>query len=203
MQKIILSDTKTGKSYSIELEAGKAKIEGTQIGKTVDGASIGLAGYKIQITGGSDSDGFPMRIDVPGRGRKKALLGDGPCYRPKGKGIKKRKTVRGNIITKDIVQINAKIVKAGPKPIDKLLGAHDVSEEAPAKEEKPKKEEKPTKKEKPAKEEKPVKEEKPAKKEKPAKEEKPVKEEKPAKKEKAKKEEKKAEEKPKKVEEAK
>lgn len=165
MQKIILSDTKTGKSYSIELEAGKAKIDGTRIGKTVDGASIGLTGYKIQITGGSDKDGFPMRIDVPGRGRKKALLGDGPCYRPKSKGIKRRKTVRGNVLTKDIVQINAKIVKAGPKPIDKLLGVEEAAEvapaeEAPAKEEKPKKEEKPAKKEKVVKEEKPAEEKK-------------------------------------------
>jgi small subunit ribosomal protein S6e len=172
LQKVILSDPKTGKSYSIEVEADKTKIIGTRIGKEVDGASIGLAGYKIQITGGSDSDGFPMRIDVPGRGRKKALLGDGPCYKPKSKGIKRRKTVRGNVLAKDIVQINAKIVKAGTKPIDKLLGAQDApakEEKKPAKEEKPKKEEKPAKKEKPAKEEKPK--EKPKKEEKKAKKE--------------------------------
>ena len=172
MQKVILSDPKTGKSYSIELEADKVKIIGTRIGKEVDGASIGLTGYKIQITGGSDKDGFPMRIDMPGRGRKKALLTDGPCYKPKSKGIKRRKTVRGNVITKDIVQINAKIVKAGTKPIDKLLGAEEAAEEKPAKEEKPKKEEKPEKKEKPTKEEKVEKKEKPAPKEKPPKKEK-------------------------------
>ena len=182
MQKVILSDPKTGKSYSIELEADKAKIIGTRIGKTVDGASIGLSGYKIQITGGSDKDGFPMRIDVPGRGRKKALLGAGPCYKPKSKGIKRRKTVRGNVLTKDIVQINAKIVKAGTKPLDKLLGAEDAAEVAPAKEEKkPAKEEKPKKEEKPAKEKKPK--EKPKKEEKVDKKEKPAKEEKKAKKE--------------------
>ncbi len=122
MQKIILSDPQTGKSYSIELETAKTKIDGTRIGNTIDGASIGLSGYKIQITGGSDKDGFPMRMDMPGRGRKKVLLSDGPCYRPKSKGIKRRTTVRGNVLAKDIVQINAKIVKKGPKPIDKLLG---------------------------------------------------------------------------------
>jgi small subunit ribosomal protein S6e len=170
LQKVILSDPKTGKSYSIEVESDKAKIIGKRIGNTVDGASIGLTGYKIQITGGSDSDGFPMRIDVPGRARKKALLTSGPCYKPKSKGIKRRKTVRGNVLTKDIVQINAKIVKAGTKPIDKLLGAEDTVEEKPAKVEKPAKEEKP-KKEKPAKEEKPAKKEKVEKKEKAAKKE--------------------------------
>ena len=185
MQKIILSDPKSGKSYSIEMEADKAKISGARIGKTVDGASLGLTGYKIQITGGSDKDGFPMRIDLPGRGRKKVLLTDGPCYKPKSAGIKRRKSVRGNVITKDIVQINAKIVKAGTKPIDKLLGGEEAAEEAPAKEAKPKKEKKPKAEEKVEK-----KEDKPAKKEKPAKETKP-------------KEEKKAEKKPPKKEAAK
>jgi small subunit ribosomal protein S6e len=186
LQKIILSDPETGKSYSIELETENAKIVGTRIGKTVDAASIGLSGYKIQITGGSDKDGFPMRIDLPGRGRKKVLLSDGPCYKPKSKGIKRRKTVRGNVLTKDIVQINAKIVKKGTKPIERLLGVAEAEEEKPAVEEKP------------AKEEKPKKEEKAAKKEKPAKKKKPA-EEKPAPKEKQK--EKKAQEKPPKKEE--
>jgi small subunit ribosomal protein S6e len=176
LQKIILSDPQTGKSYSIELETKKAKIDGTRIGKTVDGASMGLSGYKIQITGGSDKDGFPMRMDVPGRGRKKVLLTDGPCYRPKSKGIKRRTTVRGNVLTKDIIQINAKIVKKGPKPIDKLLGVEEAAEEKPAEEEKRAKE-KPTTEEKPTKEEK-VAKEKPPKKEKAPKEEKPKKEEK-------------------------
>ena len=171
MQKVILSDPKTGKSYSIEVEADKAKIIGTRIGKEIDGASIGLTGYKIQITGGSDKDGFPMRVDMPGRGRKKVLLSDGPCYKPTSKGVKRRKTVRGNVLASDIVQINAKIVKAGTKPIEKLLGGEDAAEEAPAKEEKPKKEEKPAKEEaKPAKEEKPKAEKKAE--EKPKKEEK-------------------------------
>ena len=155
MQKIILSDPKTGKSYSIELDAGKTKIDGTRVGKTIDAASMGLPGYEIQITGGSDRDGFPIRADVPGRGRKKVLLSGGPCYKKKSKGIKKRKTVRGNTITQDIVQINAKIIKKGAKPIDKLLGVEEgAKEEKVEKEEKPAKKEKPTKKEEPAKEEK-------------------------------------------------
>jgi small subunit ribosomal protein S6e len=198
LQKIVLSDPQTGKSYSIELETENTKIIGTRVGTTIDAASIGLSGYKIQITGGSDKDGFPMRIDVPGRGRKKVLLSDGPCYKLKSKGIKRRKTVRGNILTKDIVQINAKIVKKGTKPVEKLLGVEEAAEVAPA-EEKPAKEEKPKKKEKPKKEGKEAKKEKPAKEEKPPKEEKVEKKEKPAPKEKQK--EKKAQEKPPKKEE--
>lgn len=132
MQKIILSDPKTGKSYSIELEINKTNVNGTRIGEVIDAASIGLSGYEIQISGGSDKDGFPMRMDVPGRSRRKVLLANGPCYKPKSDGIKKRKTVRGNIVTQDIVQINAKIVKKGAKSIEKLLGV-DKEEKAEGK----------------------------------------------------------------------
>ncbi len=176
MQKIILSDQETGKSYSIELETERAKaINGTRIGKRIDASSIGLPKYEIQITGGSDKDGFPMRPDVPGRSRRKALLSGGPCYRPKSKGIKRRKSVRGNIVTQDIVQINAKIVKRGTKSIEKLLGVD--KEEQVAGEEKPPAEKKVTKEKAPkekkvAKEKKPPKEEKPTGKEKAAKAEK-------------------------------
>lgn len=126
MQKVIISDPESGKSYSIELDESKAKVFlGKEIGKVVDGGGLGLTGYKLEITGGSDKDGFPMRPDVPGRGRKKVYLSKGPGYRPKNKGIRKRKTVAGNTITPDIVQINAKIVKKGKKPIEKLLGAKE------------------------------------------------------------------------------
>ncbi len=155
MQKIILSDQETGKSYSIELETERAKaINGTRIGKRIDASSIGLPNYEIQITGGSDKDGFPMRPDVPGRSRRKALLSGGPCYKPKSKGIKRRKSVRGNIVTQDIVQINAKIVKKGTKSIEKLLGVDGggkaAGEEKPPEEKKVVKEKKPPKEEKPA-----------------------------------------------------
>jgi chromatin remodeling complex protein RSC6 len=51
--------------------------------------------------------------------------------------------VRGNTISADIVQINCKIVKAGAKPIEQLLGKEEKKEEAKP-EEKPK--EKPTEK---------------------------------------------------------
>jgi small subunit ribosomal protein S6e len=122
LQKVIISDPETGKSYSMELEEGKAKaFIGLDIGKVLEGASIGLSGYKLEITGGSDKDGFPMRADVPGRGRQKVFLSKGPGYRPKAKGLKRRKMVRGRTITPDIVQINAKIVKKGKTPLDKLL----------------------------------------------------------------------------------
>lgn len=122
MQKLVISDS-AGKSYSIELDEKKAKsFAGLEIGKVIEAAQLGLPGYKIQITGGSDEDGFPMRRDVKGRVRARLLLSIGPGYRPKEKGLKRRKRVRGNVITPEIVQINAKVAEKGEKSLEELLG---------------------------------------------------------------------------------
>ena len=92
------------------------KIEpliGMRIGEEVDGGLIGLPGYSLKITGGSDSSGIPMRFDVHGPVKKKILLSQGPCYNPKRRGLKRRKVVRGNEITDDMKQINMLVLKYG------------------------------------------------------------------------------------------
>ncbi len=123
MQKVVVSDPETGKAYNIELDEAKAKIFiGKKIGDIVKASPIGLKGYELKITGGSDKDGFPMRKDIHGGVRKKILLTSPPGYRPKRKGVRRRKMVRGNEITPEIVQINTKIVKKGKKSIEELLG---------------------------------------------------------------------------------
>ena len=50
---------------------------------------------------------------MPGIGKKRALLTSGPCVKIKVKGMKIRKTVVGNMINEDIVQINLKILNIG------------------------------------------------------------------------------------------
>jgi small subunit ribosomal protein S6e len=65
----------------------------------------------VQITGGSDQDGVPMRGNVHGGVRRNVVLSGGTGFNPKNKGERKRKTVRGSIITDEIVQINMKIVE--------------------------------------------------------------------------------------------
>ena len=117
--KVVVSD-KEGKSYQLEVET--SALIGKKIGDVIDGSLIGLDGYKLKITGGSDKCGFPMRPDIPGAGVKRALLSKGPGYRPKERGIRKRKSVRGNTISEDIVQVNTKIVEYGEKPIGELIG---------------------------------------------------------------------------------
>lgn len=101
-----------------------------------------MPGYELQITGGTDRDGFPMHPQVHGPGRKKVILSHQPCFHPKFKGQRKRKTVRGNTISREIVQINCKVIKAGPKPLEELmLKIKEEVEEKKPEEIKPKKEE--------------------------------------------------------------
>ncbi|MEM2351662.1 MAG: S6e family ribosomal protein, partial [Thermoproteota archaeon] len=63
--KVVVSDPKTGKAKSVEVEGSRAiPFIGKRIGDTIDGSVIGMPGVKLLITGGSDKDGFPMRPDV-------------------------------------------------------------------------------------------------------------------------------------------
>ena len=120
--KVVVNDVKNGKSYQIPVSGAHANsLIGKKIGEEVDGIFVSLPGYRLQITGGTDKDGFPMRPDFPGMGKRRLLLSGGVGYNPDRKGKRKKKMVRGNTISADIVQINMKIVKYGSKPIEELL----------------------------------------------------------------------------------
>ncbi len=194
--KIVVSDPKSKKSYQKEVSQKDSGLIGKRVGDKVKGDFIGLSGYELQITGGSDKQGFPMNRGVQGQVRKRVILTGSPGFRPTRDGERRRKSVRGNTVSSEISQVNTKVVSYGKKKIDDLFGAKEKKEEKPEE----KKEEKPAeKKEKPAEEKKePAKEESKEKPEK--KEEKPVKEEQkkeePAKEKPEKKEEKKAEKEP-------
>ncbi len=194
--KIVVSDPKSRKAYHAEVEQAASGLVGKKIGEKVKGDPFGLPGYEIEVTGGSDKDGFPMRRDVEGTGRKKIILTGPPGFHPKIKGQRKRKSIRGNTITPQIAQVNAKVVKAGAKSFEQLVPNKEKKEEAEPekKEEKPKAEEKAKPEEKPKEEKKAEekKEERPAEEKK---EEAKPEEKKPEKAEEKPKEEKKPEEK--------
>lgn len=127
----IINDPKTGKSYKKE---GDAQIYmGKKIRDKVDGSAIGLKGYELEITGGSDAQGFPMRGDLDVMGRKRPLVISGIGAKPKDKGIKQRKTVHGKTVDETINQLNVKVVKVGSEELIKALGL--VVEEVKAEEE--------------------------------------------------------------------
>ena len=103
-----------GLSKLIEIDEKKFRFEGMKIGDTIKGGLVGFPNYEFEITGGSDSSGFPMRKDVHGPVKKRILVSKrGIGYKPKRKGQKKRKTVRGNEITYDMTLINLMVIKYG------------------------------------------------------------------------------------------
>lgn len=120
--KVVVNDTKNGKAHNVQVSGHHANsLIGKKIGDEVDGIFISLPGYKLEITGGTDKDGFTMRRDFHGMGRRKLLLSKGLGFNSKEEGLRKKKSVRGNTINQDIVQINMKVVKYSSRSIDKLL----------------------------------------------------------------------------------
>lgn len=117
--KVVVSNKK--ESHQIEVDSNERQIIGLAIGDELSGNLVGLEGYTLEITGGSDKNGFPMKKDIDGPRRIKSLLTGGVGYKPKADDVKRRKTLRGNTISDDIVQINTIITKAGDKSIDAIL----------------------------------------------------------------------------------
>ena len=132
--------TSGGKSYSLKISGNNhAQLLGKKIGDTVDGIFVGegdvsLGGFKLEITGGSDLTGTPMRRDLHGGGRKKVLVSPstgfkghkivkkkGGRYRYTYDGLRKRRAFRGNVISSDTRQINLKIVEKGNKSLSDIF----------------------------------------------------------------------------------
>jgi len=134
--KFVINDGK--QSYSVEKDQKDCPVFEKKIGDKIPGDFLGLAGYELEIRGGTDKDGFPMLKNVEGIGKKKIILKKGECFSGKKrikkklveiKGLRKRKTVRGNTITQNIMQINCKVVKKGEKPIEEIFGKKEEAKE--------------------------------------------------------------------------
>lgn len=109
--KLVVSSS-DGKAKTVEVEGARAQpLVGKRIDETIDGSIAGLAGEILLITGGSDKDGFPMRSDVHGGVKKSIVLSESSGFHPVLKGERRRKSVRGNVITDNITQVNLKIIK--------------------------------------------------------------------------------------------
>jgi len=133
MPVLIVSNPIDGTSQRVELDDQQLRaLYGTRIGQVVEGAVAGMQGYKIKLTGGTDKDGIPMRPDVHGSAKARVILSGGVGYKPKNKGEKKRKVVRGNTVSTETTFLNFTIVEA-PKG-KKKAKKEPVEAEAPAKE---------------------------------------------------------------------
>ncbi|KAG5543956.1 hypothetical protein RHGRI_016640 [Rhododendron griersonianum] len=90
-----------------------------RISQEVSGDALGdeFKGYVFKIMGGCDKQGFPMKQGVltPGRVRT-------PCFRGYGRrnGERRRKSVRGCIVSPDLSVLNLVIVKKGENDLPGL-----------------------------------------------------------------------------------
>ena len=144
MPVLTVSDPETGTSQKVELEDERmSPLIGRRIGEVIDGTIADLPGHRIQLTGGTDRDGIPMRPDVHGGAKANIILSGGVGYKPKKKGERKRVVVRGNTVSADTTFLNFKIVekpkrrrrakKEEPEPGE----APEEEKEAPEEEEAP------------------------------------------------------------------
>ena len=143
----VVNDTNpksNGKAYSVKISGNNhSQLLGKKIGDVVDGIFVGegdqtLSGYKLQITGGSDKTGTPLRRDLEGGSRQSILVtastgfkghslvfknkgGEKKRFRYKPDGLRKRRNFRGNTINQDTRQINLKVVEAGKKALSDIL----------------------------------------------------------------------------------
>ncbi|BBL67409.1 30S ribosomal protein S6e [Methanoculleus chikugoensis] len=128
--KIILSDPETGRSYKIDATGPTAgAFIGKRIGGEIDGNVLGFAGYTIRITGATDKTGIPSRRDLPGPSRRRLLLSRGVGFHPVMDGERRRKSVRGNEISADTVQINAAVKQSGAKPLAEYFSQPEAAAE--------------------------------------------------------------------------
>ncbi len=118
--KIVFSDPKTGRSVNMELDADRsAMFMNARINDVVDASALGMGGYKLKITGGSDKSGFPMDASIAGSGKTKVLRRISMTGRNKGQY--ERKTVRGSTISSDTELVNAVVVEYGEKPAGEIF----------------------------------------------------------------------------------
>jgi ribosomal protein S6E (S10) len=80
---VVVGDADGGNTCSFGVEGQDAnRFVGRCSGETVDGGAVGLPGYTLAITGGSDDTGRPMRDDVRGSELKNVLLAGGTGFVP-------------------------------------------------------------------------------------------------------------------------
>ena len=129
--KLVIGD----KAKSWKLETEDEVLVGKSIGEKIEGKelSANFSGYEFEITGGSDSAGFPMAKDVEGMGLKRVVLSNGWGMRDNTEGLRLRKTVRGKTISQSISQINMKVLKHGSKKLEEIFPEQNkIAEAKPA-----------------------------------------------------------------------
>jgi small subunit ribosomal protein S6e len=127
---VVVADPDSGATYQRDVDGQDAnRFLGKSIGEEVDGGAVGLDGYTVEITGGSDDAGRPMRGDVDGPNLKEVLLDGGVGYEPSRDGERKRVTVRGGEVSEATAQLNITVSEYGEESVEDLFGDGDEDDE--------------------------------------------------------------------------
>jgi len=119
---VAVADPEDGTTYQIDVSAQDAnRFIGKELGEEVDGNAVGLDGYTLELTGGSDNAGRPMRDDIRGAALDSVLLDGGTGFNPTRDGERKRVAVRGREVSDDTRQINVRIADRGSGDVADLL----------------------------------------------------------------------------------
>jgi small subunit ribosomal protein S6e len=128
---VVVSDPDSGRTFQREVEGQDAnRFVSRSLEEEVDGGAVGLDGYTLELTGGSDDAGRPLRADVDGPDLREVLLTGGVGFDPEREGERKRVTVRGSEISDAVAQINAKIVEHGDADLDAVFGEGEADDES-------------------------------------------------------------------------
>ncbi|ELA41376.1 uncharacterized protein VICG_01617 [Vittaforma corneae ATCC 50505] len=117
------------KSFEIKTKE-EQRLYGKKINDQFDGALISpeLAGSVVQIVGGNDYQGVPMTAAQATTKRIRLLLSKGDVgYRCRRRGVRRRKTVRGSIVSNEILVLNVVLVR--PAEGKTVEGLTDVVKE--------------------------------------------------------------------------
>ncbi len=88
---VAVADPEDGHTYQIDVDGQDAnRFIGRELGDEVDGGAVGLDGYSLELTGGSDTSGRPMRPDVRGVTTKEIMSDGGVGFEPTTDGERKR-----------------------------------------------------------------------------------------------------------------
>ena len=124
---VVVGDPESGESYQLEADGQDAnRFLGKSIGEEVDGSAVGLDGYTLTITGGSDEAGRPLNETVASPDLDEVLMDERQTgYKPQRDGERRRITVRGREVSDAVAQVNATVAEHGDASIADLLGEGD------------------------------------------------------------------------------
>lgn len=113
------------KKLEIDDEAKLRAFYDKRVSAEIEGDVLGeeFKGYVFKISGGQDKQGFPMKQGVLTNGRVRLLMTPGDqCFRGYGRrnGERRRKSVRGCIVSPDLSVLNLIIVRKGEKELPGL-----------------------------------------------------------------------------------